>query len=228
MGRLCGQRFQGRQDGYLSYQRRRASPLPVKGQTGHPKHDGTEWVQGTGLLVLPTKCQMVGSSFTIYSRLSYNSQESENISSVITIPNVSFSNYFNFSNETYDVISKELADTNNHLRYVTSRFQDLKAASIKLNTLDDMMKQYEPNNFVPEPRHYISATILLILVILACYFRIDKICVRKKNMKVLPITFKRNRKTKEDELTVDELEDIPLEDRIKMSRRKLEESKSYI
>lgn len=84
--------------------------------------------------------------------------------------------------------------------------------------LDDIMKQYEPNNFVPEPRHYVSSTVLFILLALAWHFRIDKLCKRKKNIKILPITFKKNRKTVEDELSIDELENMPLEDRIKMNR----------
>ena len=190
------------------------------GRDGHPEHDGTEWVHGTGILELPTKCQMTGSSFTIYSRLAYRSLEKENISNVITIPNVNFNSYFNLSDKMYDVISKKLAESSNHFKYVTSRFQDLQTASIKLNMLDDIIGQYEPNNFVPEPRHYISATVLVILIVLAWYFRIDKLCRNKKHVKFLPITFKRNRKNKEDELTVDELENIPLEERIKMNRRK--------
>lgn len=190
------------------------------GPDGHPEHDGTEWVQGTGILILPTKCQMVGSSFTIYSRIAYKSLETRNISSVIRIPPANFNNHFNFSDKMYDVISKKLTDNNNHLRYVTNRFQDLKAASIKLSMLEDIMRQYEPDNFIPEPKHYISATILVILIVLAWYFRIDKLCKSRKPLTLIPIAFRKNHTTTDEELSVDDLENVPLEDRIKMSRRK--------
>lgn len=53
------------------------------GPDGHPEHDRTEWIQGTRLLILPTKCQMTSSSFTIYSRVAYKSLENENVSNVI-------------------------------------------------------------------------------------------------------------------------------------------------
>lgn len=158
------------------------------GADSHPEHDGTEWIQGTGILTLPTKCQMVGSTFTIYSRLAHQSTENVNLSSVIRIPNVNVTNYINLSDQTYDVIYKKLTNTSNHLRYVTSRFQDLKAAGIKLSMLDEVIKQYEPNNFVPEPRHYVSVSILIILIVIACYFRIDKYCRRtRQSIKLLPI-----------------------------------------
>lgn len=92
----------------------------------------------------------------------------------------------------YDIIYKKLTNNSNHLQYVTSRFQDLKAASIKLNMLDKIMKQYKLNNFVPEPRqHYISVTILLILIILAWCFSIDKLCTTKRNVKLLPLTIRK-------------------------------------
>lgn len=85
------------------------------GPDGHPEHGGTEWVQGTGMLIVPTKCQMIGSSFTIYSRLAYKSKENENISSIIKIPTANFSNHFNFSEKMYNVISKKWVDNRNYL-----------------------------------------------------------------------------------------------------------------
>lgn len=191
------------------------------GLDGHPEHEGTEWVQGTGIIDLPTKCQMVGSSFTIYSRISYQSTEKINISNIIKIPTVNFSSNFNLNEQMYNIVYKKLTNSSHHLRYVTNRFQDIQAASIKLSALDDLMKQYEPNNFVPEPRHYISATILIILIAVAWYFRIDHICMSKRNVKLLPLFSRRTKPvTKDEELTIDELEVIPLEDRIKMNRRK--------
>lgn len=74
---------------------------------GHPKHDGTEWLQGSGELILPTKFQMVGSSFTIYSREACKSLQSMNISNVIKIPISNFNNDFNFSEKMKDIISKK-------------------------------------------------------------------------------------------------------------------------
>ncbi|KAG8287426.1 hypothetical protein J6590_037685 [Homalodisca vitripennis] len=41
------------------------------GTDGLPEHEGTEYVQGTGLLTLSTKCEMFGSSFRIYSKIIY-------------------------------------------------------------------------------------------------------------------------------------------------------------
>lgn len=41
------------------------------GPDRHPEHNGTEWVQGTGVLILPTRCQMIESTFTIYSGVTY-------------------------------------------------------------------------------------------------------------------------------------------------------------
>ena len=147
------------------------------GPDGHPEHDGTEWIQGTGILTLPAKCQMVGSTFTIYSRVAYRSVEKLNVSDVIKIPTAK-AHKLNISNEMYDIISKKMANDNNHLRYVINRFEDLKAASIKLNMLDDIMKQYEPDDYFPEPRHYVSITVLIVLIGLAWYFRVDKLrCV---------------------------------------------------
>lgn len=124
------------------------------GPDEHPEHDGTEWVRGTGILTQPAKCEMVGSTFTIYSRAVTMSTEKANISDIIKIPSAKV-HHLNISNEMYDIIAKKIADESNHLRYVTNMFQDLKAASIKLNMLDEIMIQCEPNNFVPEPRHYI-------------------------------------------------------------------------
>jgi hypothetical protein len=180
-------------------------------------------VQGTGILTLPTKCQMVGSSFTIYSRIAYKSLINTNVSSIIKIPTVDFVSSFNFSENMYNVISKKLIDNSNHLRYVSNRFQDLKTASIRLNMLDDIMKQYEPNNFIPELRHYVSATILLTLIVVGWYFQVDKLCRTKKKFTLLPVTFKKNKVTTDvtdEDLMIDKLENIPLEDRIKMNRRK--------
>ena len=48
------------------------------GPDGHPEHDGT------GILTLPTKCQMVGSTCTL-SRIPYKSLEKFNIRNVIKI-----------------------------------------------------------------------------------------------------------------------------------------------
>lgn len=192
------------------------------GPDGHPEHDGTEWIQGTGLLTLPTKCQMTGSSFTIYSRVAYKSLEHENVSSVIRIPSVNFSSNFNVSSQMYDAIYKKLTNGTNQLRYVTNRFQELKAASIRLNELHDIMKQYEPNNFVPETKHYISVVAIIALIILALYFRVDKRCRKRSGLALLPLIVRKEKAKSviDTDLTLDELEEIPLEDRIKMNRRK--------
>lgn len=122
----------------------------------------------------------------------------------------------------YDVIYKKLTNTSSHLIYVTNRFQDLRATSIKLNMLDEVMKQYEPNNFVSEPRHYISVSVLVIIIFLAWYFRIDKYCKKKRqNIKFLPLAItKAKNRTDDTELTIGQLQEILLEDRIKMNRRK--------
>lgn len=89
---------------------------------------------------------MVGSTFTIYSTVAYKSIERNNVSDGLKI----FTRYLNMSNEMSDLISKKIYDDSNRLWYVTNTFHDLKAASIKFNMLDDLMKQYESNNYVPE------------------------------------------------------------------------------
>ena len=54
------------------------------------------------------------------------------------------------------------------------------------------------------------------------YFRVDKLCSNKKRreFKLLPITFKKNKTEPTVDLEADELDEMPLEDRIKMNRRK--------
>lgn len=76
--------------------------------------------------------------------------------------------------------------------------------------LNDIMKQYVPNNFIPEQKHYISATILFTLIIVAWYFRINKVCRSDEMLKALPIAIKKSITSKDEELSTDKLENIPL------------------
>lgn len=125
----------------------------------------------------------------------------------------------------YDAIYKKLTNGTNQLCYVTNRFHELKAANIRLNELHEIMKQYEPNNFIPETKHCISSCfycISIALIILALYFRVDKRCRKRNSLALLPLIIRKEKAKSviDTDLTIDELEEIPLEDRIRMNRRK--------
>lgn len=204
--------------------------ITCPGRDGLLEHEGTEWVQGTGLLTLPPRCQMFGSSFRIYSRVVSKSRIDYNISSVIRIPqnNTRISNeIIKISNETYEIVAKKLKNITSHIKFVSTSLNDLNSASIRLRTLESFLKQYEPDNYVTYETHYwtISGVCLVVLVVMYLIYclGIHKRC-RKAHQKYLPVMFK---VSKPEELDIgEELDSMPLEDRVKLSRKRQSRTKN--
>ncbi|KAG8266008.1 hypothetical protein J6590_081160 [Homalodisca vitripennis] len=186
------------------------------GADGLPEHDGTEYVQGTGLLTLPTKCEMIESSFRIYSKIVYKSRIELNVSSIIRTPKVQ-NNSTKLSDNTYDIIAKKLKNATAHVRFVSTSLNDLKTVSIRLEELDSILNKYEPNNNVDYVKHSISISlVLVILIVIINYFKLCRFYKMNKKL-YLPVTLRQTEENKEVEV---ELDEIPLEDRIKISRKK--------
>lgn len=196
------------------------------GTDGTHELEGSEWIQGTGLLMLPTKCQMIGSSFNIYSRVVYKNKVDLNVSSVIRIPKAT-PILVNLENNTYETIAKKLKNATAHVKFVSNSLNDLSAASIRLDKLDSILNQYEPNNYVSPITHGISITIVFVIcVITIYYFKLYKICLlKRKSHAYLPVAIQstnivRNRETQNQQFSSIDLDDVPLEDRIKLTKRK--------
>lgn len=193
--------------------------ITCPGEDGLPSHEGTEWVIGTGLLSLPAKCQMIGASFRIYSRVNFKSKTTFNISQVVRIPNIKYSRdeTVTLSNETYERIARKLKNLTSHIKTVSHSLNDLKSASIRLDTLDSILKQFEPNNYVSYETHYMSLTALFcILIFVVYYFKLYKLCKTKKR-EYFAVMFKS--KTNNEQVEND-LDDVPLEDRIRITNNR--------
>lgn len=161
------------------------------GEHGQPEHEGTEWIIGTGIVTLPLACQMRGSSFTIYSRNVFQNQVTVNISSVIRIPKPAKPN-FNIQSSNYDKISSIISNITTNYRYTFTSLNNLGAASVRQSTLDSLINQYEPNNYVSYHNHILSLTFVIvwivIILLLNHYCKLSKLCVKlSKKKRPIPI-----------------------------------------
>lgn len=191
--------------------------ITCPGRDGQSELEGSEWTQGTGIITLPVMCEMKGSTFNIYKRVNFRTLYVQNISDSIRIPKPS-KNVMKLENKTYDILFEHLKNSTNRIKYVSSSLNDLKTASIRLDTLNEIIKQYEPNNYVSSNVHYYSIMPMCILVIfLFYYFKLYRFCyVKKEKVQTLQITTTAHSRKN----SVADVDEIPLEDRIKMSRKK--------
>lgn len=189
--------------------------ITCPGQDGYPELEGNEWTKGTGIITLPPNCQMRGSTFTIHRRVIYKNRIKMNISSKLKLPKPSNS-VNNLDNEEICGIAKKLRNLTSHIKHVTTSLDELNSASIRLDLLSSIMNKYEPNNFVLYHTHYISiVTMLVIVVFIGYYCNLWKICKKRPIRKqIKPI----EHSCTEEEIE-QHLDEMPLEDRIKISRR---------
>lgn len=185
------------------------------GQDGYPELEGNEWTQGTGIITLPPSCQMRGSTFTIHRRVVYKNKLDSNITSRIKMPKPSKVE-INLKDDKIDIVVKKLRNLTSHIKHVTTSLDDLSSASVRLDLLDSIMNKYEPNNFVNYQTHYVSyVTLLVIIVFIIYYFNLWKIC-KKRTRKNTQRAVEYSGANEERETNLDEM---PLEERIKLSRR---------
>lgn len=56
----------------------------------------------------------------------------------------------NLPNGVYSVIAKKLLNLTAHVKVVSTSLNDINSASNRLETLEAILKQYEPNNYEHE------------------------------------------------------------------------------
>lgn len=157
----------------------------------------------------------------------YKSKVDANIGDVIKIPTSNYSfvkEIEHISNFTYEKIASKLRNLTSHVKFVSNSLNDLGASSIKLDKLESIMKQYEPNNYVSYQVHCVSLTVVIFTVLFVVYyFKIFKIC-KKSKKQYLPVVFRQKQKESSEE--VSELDEMPLEDRIRISHKNRNKSRT--
>lgn len=195
--------------------------ITCPGLDGYPELDGTEWIHGTGILTLPATCQMKGSTFTIFRRVVFKSRVEQNVSDGIIIPRPS-----NFSlpiaNNNYVVLAKKLKNATAHVRFVTTTLDELDASSIRLDTLNSYLNDYQIDNQVVHPTHYLSLlSLIIIFIFIVYYFRVYKLC-NKAKCRSRPKAVECSKDSEANDVE-SHLENMPLEDRIKFTRKSKKE-----